>query len=60
MFMTIFKNKENELLYMIYKNSIKNTYVAMPFEHKGNAISECNIDDFVVSITTEGKVEGFL
>ena len=60
MFMTIFKNIENGLLYIIYKNTIKNTYTAMPFVHKGSVISECNLEDFVVSKTTEGKVDGFL
>jgi hypothetical protein len=58
--MTIFKNIKNGLLYIIYSNSIKNTYTAMPFLHKGNVISECNIEDFVVSKTTEGRLDGFL
>jgi len=60
MFMTIFKNIENGLLYIIYTNTIKNTYTAMPFGHKGNVISECKLEDFVVSKTTEGRVDGFL
>ena len=56
--MTIFKNINDNLLYILYKN-VNGSFVAIPYEHKGKSIKNCNPKEFI-PVKTGNKLDGFL
>lgn len=60
--MTIFKNKSDERLYTIYKNS-DGTFTAFP---SGKVVDErsilknCKLEDFFVYRIEQNKIKGFI
>ena len=50
--MTIFKNINDNLLYILYKN-VNGSYVAIPYEHKGKSITNCNPKEFIPVKTSD-------
>ncbi len=56
--MTIFKNIKDGKLYILYKGSNK-TYLALPFEHKGHSISNCDVKEFI-PVRTVSRLDGFV
>lgn len=57
--MIIFKNKNDNKTYIIYKAS-DGTCLAIPFKHDGPSIPKCDIKDFTVVSSEEGRLDGFL
>lgn len=57
--MIIFKNIKDNKTYIIYK-SPNGDYLAIPFKHDGLSIPKCDIKDFIVVKSEEGRLDGFL
>jgi len=57
--MIVFKNLNDNKTYIIYKAPNGNC-LAIPFKHDGPSIPKCDIKDFVVVTSDEGRLDGFL
>ena len=57
--MIVFKNINDNKTYIIYKASNGNC-LAIPFRHDGPSIPKCDMNDFVVISSEEGRLDGFL
>ena len=57
--MIIFKNIKDNKTYIIYKSPNGNC-LAIPFRHDGPSIPKCDMNDFVVVSSEEGRLDGFL
>ena len=57
--MIVFKNVNDNKNYIIYKAPNGNC-LAIPFKHDGPSIPKCDIKDFTVVSSEEGRLDGFL
>ena len=57
--MIVFKNLNDNKTYIIYKAPNGNC-LAVPFRHDGPSIPKCDMNDFVVVSSEEGRLDGFL
>lgn len=57
--MIVFKNINDNKTYIIYKAPNGNC-LAIPFKHDGPSIPKCDMKDFVVVTSDEGRLDGFL
>jgi len=57
--MIVFKNLNDNKTYIIYKAPNGNC-LAIPFKHDGPSIPKCDMKEFVVVTSDEGRLDGFL
>ncbi len=57
--MIIFRNIKDNKTYIIYK-SPNGSCLAIPFKHDGPSIPKCDMKDFTVVSSEEGRLDGFL
>ena len=57
--MIIFKNINDNKTYIIYK-SPDGSCIAIPFQHDGASIPKCDMKDFAIFKSEEGRLDGFL
>ena len=57
--MIVFKNLNDNKTYIIYKAPNGNC-LAIPFKHDGHSIPKCDMKEFVVVSSEDGRLDGFL
>ena len=57
--MIVFRNINDNKTYIIYKTP-NGSCLAIPFEHNGHSIPNCDMKDFVVVSSGDGRLDGFL